>query len=156
MAGHLGINVDIACAVFRKGGIPLMDLALEVTGARNMDDLARRGNLLGRLGKEFKDVNVVTTHRGDMRQRFRIGGVSEVPASEYYFEMDGERISIGEYFLKQYNYRLQYPWLPVVLKVFIKLLFFSKSPNRKEKVYFLQRHFSHCHKTPCLLLLLFP
>ena len=122
MAGHLGINVDLACAVFRKGDIPLMDLALEITGARNMDDLARRGNLRSRLFKEFKDVNVVTTHRGDMRQRFRIGDLSEVPASEYFFEMDGERISIGEYYLKQYNYRLQYPWLPVILKVFLHSL----------------------------------
>ena len=82
-----------------------------------MNDLARRGNIRARLGRELKDVNVVTTHRGDIRQRFRIGDLSDVPASEYYFDMDGQEICIVDYFFKQYNYRLKYPWLPVVLKV---------------------------------------
>jgi eukaryotic translation initiation factor 2C len=41
MAGHLGINVDIASTVFRKGAISLIDYILEVGGVRDVNDISR-------------------------------------------------------------------------------------------------------------------
>ena len=117
MAGHLGVNIDIAASVFRKGNVPLTEAVVEMTGSRSLEDMSRRGRLRERLAKELKGISVVTTHRGDMRQRFRIGSVSELAAADYTFEIDGAKMSMVEYFEKQYNYRVKYPWLPVIMKV---------------------------------------
>ena len=110
------MNIDVAASVFRQGNIPLPDLAMQIMGARDMSDLSRRGRLKERLQSELKGVSVVTTHRGDMHQRFKIASLSPVAASEYTFEMQGKTISIVQYFAQQYQYRVKYPWLPVVLK----------------------------------------
>jgi eukaryotic translation initiation factor 2C len=96
--------------------MPLVELVCELLGARSVDDLGRRGRLRDRISKELKGVSVTTTHRGDLKQRFRIGSVSEQSTAEYSFEMDGKRITMADYFKNQYNLKLKYPWLPVVFK----------------------------------------
>ena len=119
MAGHLGINVDTAHAVFYKGSMPLIDFVMEVTNTRKIQDLLKRGAgaISNRIQKDLKGVNVVTTHRGDLKQRFRIGKVSDKSCSQLTFDMDGRTISIAQYFEQQLNYKLKYPELPVVFKV---------------------------------------
>ncbi len=41
MGGHLGINVDIASAVFRQGPMDLIDYLLKVMNARDVRDIER-------------------------------------------------------------------------------------------------------------------
>jgi eukaryotic translation initiation factor 2C len=41
MAGHLGINIDLASCVFRKGGISVLEFLCEVLQARDANDLGR-------------------------------------------------------------------------------------------------------------------
>ncbi|KNC96140.1 uncharacterized protein SPPG_08528 [Spizellomyces punctatus DAOM BR117] len=118
MAGHLGINVDVAATVFRRGEVPFLDIVAEVLNVRDVAELTRIPilSLRARMSSEFKDAVVVTTHRGDLKQRFKIGSISRQSADEYTFDVDGRKMSIAEYFLKQYNLRLKYPKLPVVVK----------------------------------------
>ncbi|RKO88986.1 Piwi domain-containing protein [Blyttiomyces helicus] len=119
MAGHLGVNVDVAATVFRKGEISLVELACEILGCRNPADIIRVPRYRERIATEIKDARVVTTHRGDaQKQRFRVGKVSQQNAQQYTFSnADGVETNIAAYFEQQYGVRLQFPFLPCVTKV---------------------------------------
>lgn len=41
LAGHLGINVDVASTIFRAGAISLLDYACKVLNLRGTQDLSR-------------------------------------------------------------------------------------------------------------------
>ncbi|KAJ2997992.1 hypothetical protein HDV02_004994 [Globomyces sp. JEL0801] len=115
LAGHLGINVDVASTVFRKGEISVIDFILESMGGRHVDDIKRYS--IASLSKILRAVSVVTTHRGDMKQRFRIGKVSKDSANSMKFmNKENKKISVTEYFKTELGVRLQYPDLPLVLK----------------------------------------
>lgn len=115
MAGHLGINVDIASTVFRKGGITLIEYILEVTRGRDANDIARMSK--NDLAKIVKGVNVVTTHRGDSKQRFKIAKVADDNSDTCVFEKEGGgQISVSQYFAEMYKTNLKYPKLPLMSK----------------------------------------
>lgn len=131
MAVHLGVNVDIASAVFRKGGMTVIEYLMEVAGLRNPADIARmnareltkhlKSNELMILISFFNPcspvgVSVITTHRGDQKQRFKISGVSTTSASNEYFDMNGQHVSVADYFQKTYKTPLQYPDFPLIIK----------------------------------------
>jgi eukaryotic translation initiation factor 2C len=121
MAGHLGVNIDIAASVFLRGGISLIDYVLEVTGARNISEF--EGPKRDRLIRDLKGIMVRTTHRGDMKQRFKIASISTLPAKDVTFEDgNGKMISIVDYFRDVYQIQVKYPYLPVVYKVFFGVL----------------------------------
>ncbi|KAL2917525.1 hypothetical protein HK105_202806 [Polyrhizophydium stewartii] len=118
MAGHLGINVDVASTVFRKGEISVIDYALEVLGVGSPDELMRLPRLYERLNAELKGVNVVTIHRGDQRQRFKISKLSRESARDFVFDSkDGSgKKSVEQYFARDLNVKLRFPNLPLALK----------------------------------------
>ena len=119
MAGHLGVNVDVAATVFRKGEYPIIDLALDIFNVSDVGTLTRTPNFRERLLNELKGAKVVTTHRGDAnKQRFRIGRFSPEGADKLVFiRPGGAAKTVCQYFLEQYNYKLRYPYLPCALKV---------------------------------------
>lgn len=114
MAGHLGINVDIASTIFRKGGISLIEYILEVTGGRDVNDIARMNK--NELSKIIKGVNVVTTHRGDQKQRFRIARVADESSDSCKFDKDGAQMTVTNYFRTEYKVTLRHPKLLLVSK----------------------------------------
>ncbi|KAJ3020417.1 hypothetical protein HKX48_000825 [Thoreauomyces humboldtii] len=118
MAGHLGVNVDVAATVFRQGNLSLIDLACQALRVRDVNDLARMppAALRARLASELRGANVVTTHRADMKQRFNIGTVSKDTSDTSMFDYNGRKVSVTTYFLQQYNIKINYPFLPLVLK----------------------------------------
>ncbi|KAJ3148183.1 hypothetical protein HDU86_007531 [Geranomyces michiganensis] len=118
MAGHLGVNVDVAATVFRQGGVTLIELAKTMMRVPNAAELAKIPYpvLRSRLQAQFKGANVVTTHRADLRQRFSIGSFSRETADSCMFEYKGKQTSVTQYFKAHYNLKLQYPFLPLVLK----------------------------------------
>ena len=59
---------------------------------------------------------VVTTHRGDQKQRFKIQGISSTDAASEFFEMGDQRVSVADYFRDHYRMRLNYPNLPLIMK----------------------------------------
>jgi eukaryotic translation initiation factor 2C len=114
LSGHLGINVDLASAVFLKGGISLIDYILEANGLRSPKEIANLSR--NALLKTLNGVSVITAHRGDQKQRFRIKSISAENASELTFERENQQITVAEYFLTQYNIKLMYPNLPLAQK----------------------------------------
>jgi eukaryotic translation initiation factor 2C len=114
LAGHLGINVDIAATVFRKGGISVLDYITEVTNCRDISRLS-----LADISKALKGVSVKTTHRGDMKQRFRVQMISKETANTFKFKDDaGKDVSVAQYFQSAFSLKLHYPNLPLVVKVY--------------------------------------
>lgn len=118
-AGHLGVNVDVAATVFRQGEVALLDLIKDSLRVRDISELARipPTSLRQRLNSDFKGASVVTTHRGDLKQRFNIGSIGKDTCDTFTFDVNGKKMSVTQYFLHQYNVKINYPFLPVVLKV---------------------------------------
>jgi eukaryotic translation initiation factor 2C len=125
MAGHLGINIDLTSTVFSKGGMDLIDYILEVGNYNNVTDLERIP--AAQINNIIKGISVVTTHRGEFKQRFKIGKLSSDSAATMLFvpsrrNDQGERVPVGDpilvkdYFQQQYGIRLQFPNLPLVLR----------------------------------------
>ncbi|KAJ3182043.1 hypothetical protein HDU87_000383 [Geranomyces variabilis] len=118
MAGHLGVNVDVAATVFRQGGVTLLELTKTMMRVPNVAELAKIPYpvLRSRLQAQFKGANVVTTHRADLKQRFSIGSFSRETADSCMFDYNGKPTSVTQYFKLHYNLKIQYPFLPLVLK----------------------------------------
>lgn len=117
MAGHLGINVNVASTVFRKGCIPVLEFLCEALGVRNAHELSSLPRLQARISEHLKNVVVVTTHRGETKQRFKAAKISDKSAASMRFvDHEGREKSIASYFKDMYNKTLMYPDLPLVLK----------------------------------------
>jgi eukaryotic translation initiation factor 2C len=115
-AGHLGINIDVASTVFRKGGMTAIDYLIEVCDLRDVSGINNAPADV--INRAIKGVNVVTTHRGDQKQRFRVSKLSRETAHSMKFEdKDKKTISVAEYFETEYQVKLRYPHLPLALKV---------------------------------------
>lgn len=118
MAGHLGINIDLASCVFRKGGISALDFLCEVLQVRDANELARIPRINQRINEELKGVNVVTNHRADARVRFKVAKITNDTAENYMFTLEDKSkpINVVEYFRTQYKINLKYPKLPIAWK----------------------------------------
>ncbi|KAI8906430.1 Piwi domain-containing protein [Gorgonomyces haynaldii] len=117
MAGHLGVNVDVAATCFRQGGMSVLDYACDMLDARDVQDLSRMSNLKRRLLSVLNGVSVVTMHSNTIKQRFRLNALSNESADSHFFEdKEGNRLNVTQYFEKAYGIRLKYPFLPLALK----------------------------------------
>lgn len=67
-----------------------------------------------RCERAIRGLKVQVTHRGNMRRKYRVVGLSKTPTSATFFESRDAKISVAEYFQKQYDIRLRYPELPCV------------------------------------------
>ncbi|KAI4963630.1 hypothetical protein ZWY2020_011271 [Hordeum vulgare] len=82
----LSLNIDISATAFYKAQ-EVMDFALI---------------------SEHPGVRVDATHRKDKTIRYKITSISSAPLKELMFDQDGVRVSVVQYFKKQYNYSLKY------------------------------------------------
>uniref|UniRef100_A0A0D9VXH8 Uncharacterized protein n=1 Tax=Leersia perrieri TaxID=77586 RepID=A0A0D9VXH8_9ORYZ len=102
----LSLNIDISVTAFYKAQ-SVMDFAVQYL---NIRDISRRLSDQDRLKlkKALKGVRVVATHRKEKSIRYKITGIPSAPLNELMFDLDGTRISVVQYFKKQYNYSLKY------------------------------------------------
>ncbi|KAF0909917.1 hypothetical protein E2562_001181, partial [Oryza meyeriana var. granulata] len=102
----LSLNIDISATAFYKAQ-PVMNFALEYL---NIRDASRRLYDQDRLKlkKALKGVQVVATHRRDVSIHYKITGLTSAPLNELTFDQDGTRVSVVQYFKRQYNYSLKY------------------------------------------------
>uniref|UniRef100_A0A453H1K8 PAZ domain-containing protein n=1 Tax=Aegilops tauschii subsp. strangulata TaxID=200361 RepID=A0A453H1K8_AEGTS len=107
----LSLNIDISATAFYKAQ-PVMDFALEYLNIRG--DAPRRLFDQDRLKlkKALKGVRVVATHRPDISIRYKITGITSAPLNELTFDLDGTRVSVVQYFKRQYDYSLKYVQWP--------------------------------------------
>ncbi|PKK79735.1 Piwi-domain-containing protein [Rhizophagus irregularis] len=111
------INVDLSATAFYEGG-SLVQMVVKMLNKRSVDDLRRiHDRDRTKLEKSLKNLKVYVTHRGEnaSKRRLRITKLTNTPASNTKFEVNGQQIDVATYFFNTYNKRLQYPFLPCVV-----------------------------------------
>lgn len=118
----LTINVNVTTGIFWNSDMhTVLDLALRTIGLT-----AREGALLTGLNerqfyaisRNVRGLRFYIKYRGGSRERqvHLATSLSKDTAREKRFEIDGQSLSIADYFLRTYNIRLQYPDAPLIKK----------------------------------------
>lgn len=98
-----------------------METAARILGRHSAADL--RGPPINekerlKLERHLRGLQVIVTHRGETRRKFRITRISATNANKTLFPLNGNpgmEESVYQYFLKKYQRRLQFPHLPVLV-----------------------------------------
>ncbi|KAG1056148.1 hypothetical protein G6F46_003280 [Rhizopus delemar] len=115
--GKMMINLDVSATAFYESG-PLPEIVAKILGRRSLDEL-RRGippREMNKLEKILKALRIQVIHRGDKKLKYKINKLTPSPADHTSFKDEsGADITVANYFAKQYNKRLSYPFLPCVV-----------------------------------------
>ncbi|KAH7388486.1 hypothetical protein KP509_16G078000 [Ceratopteris richardii] len=118
--GLLSLNIDIAAAPFLE---PIrLDEFLAKAFCKDVRDLNQefaRQDAYGdqaraKAKKLLKGIRVETIHNRGAKRKYRIQNLSNEPLRNLRFEMDGESISVTDYFHRTYNYMIMFPGLPAI------------------------------------------
>ncbi|KAL9555283.1 hypothetical protein MBANPS3_002436 [Mucor bainieri] len=114
--GNMSVNIDMsATAMFESG--PLPDIAAKILGKSSLNQL-RMGisaSDMGLLTRLLRGRTIQVVHRGERRIRYKITNLAR-PANQVAFAgPDGNPMLVSDYFLRTYNLRLNYPFLPCVV-----------------------------------------
>ncbi|KAM3294875.1 hypothetical protein ACQJBY_037640 [Aegilops geniculata] len=102
----LSLNIDISATAFYKAQA-VMEFAVEYLNIRDASrPLIDQDRI--KLKKALRGVRVEATHRTDKTIRYKITSLSSAPLKELMFDQDGVRVSVVQYFKKQYNHSLKY------------------------------------------------
>ncbi|XP_057440069.1 protein argonaute 1-like [Lotus japonicus] len=110
----LSLNIDISSTAFIEA-LPVKDF---VTKLLNWDVLRSRSPLSngdrGKIKKALCGLKVEVTHRGNMRRKYRVCGLTSQATGDLTFHVDerGTLKSVVDYFYKSYGYEIQHPHLP--------------------------------------------
>ncbi|XAR66951.1 hypothetical protein NMG60_11013346 [Bertholletia excelsa] len=108
----LSLNIDMSATAFIEP-LPVVEFATQILGkdiySRPLSDADRV-----KVKKALRGVKVEVTHRGSMRRKYRISGLTSQPTRELIFPVDEEKNmkSVVEYFQEVYGFTIQYPHLP--------------------------------------------
>ncbi|KAG2718642.1 hypothetical protein I3843_03G220900 [Carya illinoinensis] len=108
----LSLNIDMSSAAFIEP-LPVIDFVAQILDkdvfSRPFSDADRV-----KVKKALRGVKVEVTHRGNVRRKYRISGLSSQPTRELIFPVDEQRNmkSVVEYFQEMYGYVIRYPHLP--------------------------------------------
>lgn len=130
------INVDVSATAFNTPG-PLPYSVAKILGRRSSDEL-RRGipeRELKKLEKFLKNIRIQVVHRGDKQLKYKVTGLTASAAERTMFRDDtGNEMSVAQYFVKQYNLGLNFPFLPCVIvrkDIFLPMEVCSILPGRR-------------------------
>ncbi|KAL3681567.1 hypothetical protein R1sor_024523 [Riccia sorocarpa] len=107
----LSLNVDMSSTAFIEA-LPIIAFVsqLGIDNRRPMRDGDRV-----KMKKALSGVKIEVNHRGNMRRKYRITGITSEPTSLLRFKVDEQTDhykSVMEYFLDTYQHVIQFPWLP--------------------------------------------
>ncbi|KAF1807456.1 hypothetical protein FB192DRAFT_1465653 [Mucor lusitanicus] len=114
--GNMFVNIDMSATAMHESGL-LPEIAARILNRRSLNELRmgipdRDMALLTRL---LRGRTVQVIHRGERRLSFKITSFSG-PANQVSFaDPDGNTMLVSDYFLRRYNMRLNYPFLPCVV-----------------------------------------
>ncbi|KAI9329730.1 Piwi domain-containing protein [Obelidium mucronatum] len=117
---ELLLNLDVACTAFYRSG-PLVDLVAGFFNKTRVQDVNPRQVTGGtiefqRLSKFLSNVNVEITYRDSGRLKYKIRGLSkQTPDKAIISRDDGTKLSVSDYFSKEFNLKIQCPFLPLVM-----------------------------------------
>jgi len=110
----LFLNVDtVASTFYSKGSL-----------VNRLKEILPKANLANKLTphdisyaeKQLKKLKIIFTHRGPTwNKKHTIEGLTITSATLTTFEADGKKISVTQYFQKQYSITLKFPNLPCVI-----------------------------------------
>ncbi|XP_052199612.1 protein argonaute PNH1-like isoform X2 [Diospyros lotus] len=108
----MSLNFDMSAAAFIEP-LPVIEFVAQVLGkdvySRPLSDADRI-----KVKKALRGVKVEVTHRGNMRRKYRISGLTSQPTRELIFPVDEEKNmkSVVEYFQEVYGFTIRHPHLP--------------------------------------------
>ncbi|CAL0320451.1 unnamed protein product [Lupinus luteus] len=108
----LSLNIDMASAAFIEP-LPVVDFVGQLLGkdvlSRPLSDSDRI-----KIKKALRGVKVEVTHRGSVRRKYRVSGLTSQPTRELVFPVDENSTmkSVVEYFQEMYGFTIQYTHLP--------------------------------------------
>ncbi|KAF9362098.1 hypothetical protein BGX34_006708 [Mortierella sp. NVP85] len=113
--GRMMINVDVTATAFWQGDT-LLALACKILNRRSPDDFRQgfQDREWEKLEKALRGLEFKVIHRGDVRQRFKILGLTRESAQNRLFVKDEIETDVATYFFKTYGRRLAFPFLPCV------------------------------------------
>lgn len=107
----LSLNIDMSSTAFiePKTVMEFIRDLLNKELTRSLTDADRM-----KIKKALRGVKVEVTHRGSMRRKYRISGLTNQATNELEFPVDenGTLKSVTEYFRETYNYVIRHPALP--------------------------------------------
>ncbi|KAJ0981614.1 hypothetical protein J5N97_009869 [Dioscorea zingiberensis] len=107
----LSLNIDMSSAAFIEP-LPVIDFVGQLLGK---DVLSRPFSDSDhvKIKKALRGVKVEVTHRGNVRRKYRITGLTSQPTRELMFPVDDHSMkSVVEYFQEMYEFTIQYTHLP--------------------------------------------
>ncbi|KAJ3084786.1 argonaute 1 [Rhizoclosmatium hyalinum] len=115
------LNLDVACTAFYRPG-PLLDVVAGFFNRGRIQDINPRQLAPGtvefqRLSKFLSNVNVEITYRDSGRRKYKIRALSkQTPDKAMIVITDTKtKMTVADYFLKEFKIRIQYPFLPLVM-----------------------------------------
>ncbi|KAK9268371.1 hypothetical protein L1049_000120 [Liquidambar formosana] len=108
----LSLNIDMSSTAFIEP-LPVIEFVAQLLGkdvySRPLSDADRV-----KVKKALRGVKVEVTHRGKVRRKYRISGLTSQPTRELIFPVDEEMNmkSVVEYFQEVYGFIIQYSHLP--------------------------------------------
>ncbi|KAL6633239.1 hypothetical protein ACP70R_025910 [Stipagrostis hirtigluma subsp. patula] len=108
----LSLNIDMSATAFIEP-LPVIDFIVQLLNsdihARPLSDAERV-----KIKKALRGVKVEVTHRGNMRRKYRISGLTVPTTRELTFPVDegGTVKSVVQYFQETYGFAIQHTYLP--------------------------------------------
>ncbi|ESQ30702.1 hypothetical protein EUTSA_v10011196mg [Eutrema salsugineum] len=108
----LSLNIDMSSTAFIEA-LPVTEFVCQLLNrdirSRPLSDADRV-----KIKKALRGVKVEVTHRGNMRRKYRISGLTAVATRELTFPVDERNTqkSVVEYFYETYGFRIQHTQLP--------------------------------------------
>ncbi|KAJ8513829.1 hypothetical protein OPV22_004263 [Ensete ventricosum] len=108
----LSLNIDMSCTAFIDP-LPVVEFVAQILGkdvsSRPLSDADRI-----KIKKALRGVKVEITHRGNVRRKYRVSGLTAQPTRELIFPIDDQMNmkSVVEYFKEMYGFTIQYAHLP--------------------------------------------
>ncbi|KAM0944041.1 hypothetical protein DsansV1_C12g0115231 [Dioscorea sansibarensis] len=107
----LSLNIDMSSAAFIEP-LPVIEFVAQLLGK---DVLLRPFSDSDhvKIKKALRGVKVEVTHRGNIRRKYRITGLTSQPTRELMFPVDDHSMkSVVEYFQEMYGFTIQHTHLP--------------------------------------------
>ncbi|KAL3702460.1 hypothetical protein R1sor_020482 [Riccia sorocarpa] len=107
----LSLNIDMSSTAFIEP-LPVTEFVAQLLNKNINQPLSDADRI--KIKKALRGVKVEVTHRGTMRRKYRISGLTSQPTNELSFPVDerGTLKTVTEYFRETYQYTIRNPTLP--------------------------------------------
>ncbi|KAI5005322.1 hypothetical protein ZWY2020_032565 [Hordeum vulgare] len=107
----LSLNIDMSSTAFVRGG-SLIDFIKDVLNWRGPIRAINEFDHV-KIKKALRGLRVEVTHRGEVRRKYRIAGLTKDTARDLRFKLStGETKTVRDYFQETYKLQLNYDFLP--------------------------------------------